>query len=464
MTQSIPKKKIKRLRSNPSEFVKELLNDPLTKGEKKPYPYQKKFIDDDSDRKVVVAGRQTGKTTMMAWMALHEFTMFSNRRILLVAPTKRQAKNFMRKLKAEISHWLRNEDEYGLEQVQKLRIEGTNGSWIKAVPALEETIRGLTIDSAFMDEAAFINREIFTSVVSPMLATTNGQFVLGSTAWGKEGYLFNKFEKDDYWYSQRVASMENPEISSRQVDEWRRDMTTMEFEREVLGRFSEKENAFFKNSDIVRCLEWNGEHEDGENIMYPDRVGRDCYMGIDPATKGDDSAVITSVDTEGNVFDVKSFGNITIPELEGEVRNLLNKSSRNYLSGYMEENGIGEGTVHRFEDEFSPIEGFRATLRSKESVYQKAKNMMQSDKVSIPDHETLKSQLRTIEYEMLERGNKKIHAPAGEHDDFADSMVLALASMSGDSFVERQAKPYTFSSSSSSSSSNNTRKRAFTLN
>lgn len=462
MNKGLSKEMVKKLRKKPSLFVEKVLDDPSSKVDVSPYEYQKKFLDGEDDRKVIVAGRQCGKTTMMAWLALHEFTMYPNRRILLVAPTKRQAKNFMRKVKGEIKHWLRNEEEYGLKTVQKMRMEGTNGSWIQAVPALEETIRGLTIDSAFVDEAAFIERGVFTSVISPMLATTNGQFVLGSTPWGKEGYLYNKFENDDYWYSQRVASMENPEISSRQVEEWRRDMTSIEFEREVLGLFSEKKNAFFSNKDINRCLEWAAELPDDENVLYPDRQGRDCYMGVDPATGGDDSAVITTIDTEGNVFDIKSLEENTVPELEGEIRNLVKRDDRNYLFGYMEENGIGEGTVDRFEQEFSPIEGFRTTLRSKESIYQTAKNKMQKDKISIPDHESLKSQLRSIEYEMTERGNKKIHAPNGEHDDFADSYVLAVAAMSGESFVERQTQMYTFGRSTKDRN-NSKNKRAYTF-
>lgn len=463
MKQELSKSMVEKLRKKPSLFVEKVLDDPSSKVDTSPYEYQKKFLDNSHDRKVVVAGRQCGKTTMMAWLALHEFTMYPNRRILLVAPTKRQAKNFMRKLKGEIGHWLRNEDEYGLKSVQTMRMEGTNGSWIQAVPALEETIRGLTIDSAFVDEAAFIEREIFTSVISPMLATTNGQFVLGSTPWGKEGYLYQKFEEDEYWFSKRVASMENPEISSRQVEEWRRDMTSVEFEREVLGLFTEKKNAFFSNKDINRCLEWAAELPDGENVLYPDRVGRDCYMGVDPATGGDDSAVITTIDTEGNVFGIKSLEKNSIPELEGEIRNLIKRDDRNYLSGYMEENGIGEGTVDRFEEEFIPIEGFRSTLRSKESIYQTAKHKMQKDKVSIPDHESLKSQLRSVEYELTERGNKKIHAPNGEHDDFADSYVLAVAAMSGESFVERQTQAYSFGRSTPTNANKNKNKRAFTF-
>lgn len=441
-------KTLRELREKPSRFVEVLLDDPVSKNDLKPYPYQREFLDDPHERKVIVAGRQVGKTTVMAWLALHEFAMFPNRRILIVSPTKRQAKNFMQKLKGEIAHWLRDEDAYGLQEVMKMRIEGKNGSWIQAVPALEETIRGLTIDSAFVDEAAFIERQVFTSVVSPMLATTDGQFVLGSTPWGKEGYLFDKFDDDDYWNEYRVSSMENPEIDARQIEEWRRDMTSMEFDREVLGLFSEKKNAFFKNKDISRCLEWAKKEDVGENVVYPDREGRDCYMAVDPATKGEDTAVITSIDTEGNVFDIKEFPDIEIPELEGEIRSLLNDNSRNYLKGRIEENGIGEGTVHRFEREFREIEGFRATLRSKESVYQQAKNEMQSGNISIPDHEMLKKQLRSMEYEMTQRGNKKIHAPEGKHDDYADSFVLAVACMTGKGYVDRQAKAYRMPSTS----------------
>ena len=457
---------IRKLRDKPSLFVEKVLNDPRNKNDLIPYSYQKEFLDDTHDRKVTVAGRQCGKTTMMAWLALHEFAMYPERKILLVAPTKRQAKNFMRKLKSEIPHWLRDEEQYGLSEVMKMRLEGEHGSWIQAVPALEETVRGLTIDSAFVDEAAFIDRQVFTSVISPMLATTDGQFVLGSTPWGKEGYLYNKFEEDDYWHEYRVSSMENPEIDSRQIDEWRRDMTPMEFDREILGKFSEKENAFFKNRDIDRCLEWAKQEDVGTNIVFPDRVGRDCFMAVDPATQGDDSAVITSIDIEGNVFDIRSFKDCEIPELEGEISNLLNKTDRNYIEGQIEENGIGEGTVHRFEEKFSVIEGFRATLRSKESVYQQAKSKMQSGEVQIPDHETLKSQLRSMEYEMTQRGNKKIHAPNNQHDDFADSLVLAVAAMEGKTFVNRQNSSYTMRTSSNTPSSNKRlrNKRSFSFN
>jgi len=435
----------KKLRQSPSLFVEEVL------GIDSVYPYQKEILDSGRDRIALTGGRQIGKTTMMSWLAIHEFTMYPDSNILLLAPTARQCYNFMRKLKAEISEWIDNEEEYGLKDVTKSRIVGYNGSRIEAMPALEETIRGLTIRSAYVDEAAFIDRHILTSVVSPMLATTNGRFMLASTAWGKEGYLYSRFDNDnpeiqDIWFTNQVTSLENPDIPSTQITEWQNDMTQMEFEREVLAQFSDKKNAFFKNRDINSSLEWAKNDELPQNVVYPDRTGRTAYLGVDPATTGDDQAVLTSVDDEDNVFDVKTIDDCEIPELEKEIRSLLNKNDRNYISAYIEENGLGEGTVHRFEREFKCVEGFRTTIRSKESIYNMTKNKMQKGELNIPDREDLLSQLRSVEYENTNRGNMKIYAPAGNHDDMPDSLCLSLAAKSGDRFVERQGRFYSFSS------------------
>lgn len=437
---------VQKLREKPSLFVEKVL------GVDTVYPYQEEVLNSNNDRKAMVGGRQIGKTTMMAWMAIHEFTMYPNSKILLVAPTQRQALNFMRKLKKEIGEWVENEEEYGLAYVSKSKIVGENGSWIEALPALEETIRGYTVDSAFVDEAAFVDRKIFTSVVSPMLATTDGQFVLGSTAWGKEGYLYNKIKDDELWDSYQITSMENPEIPSHQIEEWRRDMTQMEFEREVIAQFSDKENAFFKNKDINRCLKWAKQDNVSSDIVYPAQSTRTAFMGIDPATTGDDQAVLTSVDSDGHVFDIHTVDKCEIPELEGEIRKKLKSEGVNYISVLIEENGLGEGTVHRFEREFESVEGFRTTIRSKESIYNQTKNKMQEGELDIPDREDLKDQLRTIEYETTNRGNTKIFAPEGSHDDMSDSLALAIGALTGKRHVERQSRIYTAGESRGSKS------------
>jgi len=54
----------------------------------------------------------------------------------------------------------------------------------------------------------------------------------------------------------------------------------------------------------------------------------------------------------------------------------------------------------------------------------------------------------------------KIYAPGDEHDDMADSLALAIAAKSGNRYVERQKKFYSFRDSDYEGSSD---KRAYTF-
>jgi len=60
-----------KLRESPSLFVEKVL------GVDSVYPYQREVLDTKQDRIAITGGRQIGKTTMMAWRAIHEFTMYS---------------------------------------------------------------------------------------------------------------------------------------------------------------------------------------------------------------------------------------------------------------------------------------------------------------------------------------------------------------------------------------------------
>ncbi len=452
----------KKLREDPALFVEKVIG-------KEPYPYQEKFLNSDSDRKVFVAGRQVGKTTVETWEAIHDFATKPGTTVLFIAPTQRQVFNFMEKLKAEISEWIKNPDEYGLEYITKSEIEGTNGSRIMGLPAANkgETIRGYTADTIIVDEAAFVDDEVYTSALRPMLFTTDGKFVLVGTPWGKEGFFYSKFdeandpEKDSPWFAQRVTTMENPDVPSREIEEARRDLAQKEFEREILGQFTDKKNSFFKNKDINNALEWASESME-EGRIYPEKTGDVCYMGVDVASHGDAKAVFTSIDENGNVFNIDWEADCELAQVEGIIRHAI--SRHNYKEIVVEENGVGEGPVQRLSNEFSVVSPFRTTIRSKESIYNETNRELQSLKLKIPDLKELTKELRSIEYEKTKRGNLSISAPGDKNDDFADSLALAVAAKSDKSHVERMERAYTFQEASSANVSDSMKnKRAFSF-
>lgn len=459
----IPDEAKRVIKDNPSEFVRRVLG-------VEPYAYQKDFLNHSSNRKLLVGGRQIGKTTMLSWMAIHRFVTQKDTNVLIIAPTQRQVWNFLEKLKSEISEWLDNPDQYGIEYESKSEIRASNGSKIFGLPAAGkgDTIRGFTVDTVIVDEAAFIDDEIYTSVLRPMLFTTEGEFILSGTPWGKEGYFYKKYEEaddpevDSPWNTWQIATMQNPDVGPEQIEESRRELTPNEYDREILGEFADKKNAFFKNATINRCLEWTGDYR--QDVVYPPQDTRNCYMGVDVASGGDARAIFTSVDVEGNVFEVKKESKCELPEVEGIIRNKINSGDRNYIKVLIEENGLGEGPVNNLEREFSCVQGFRTTIRSKESIYTEFKNEMQSGKVFLPDIREYKKELRSIEYELTSGGNQKIYAPGRKNDDFADSIALAFAAKSDKNHVERQAHGYTPRSSSTRSQNIKNDGMRFTFN
>lgn len=442
----IPDEAKRRIKNNPSVFVREVLDT-------EPYSYQKEFLDSDSNRKVLVGGRQIGKTTMLSWLAIHKFVVEAGSNVLIIAPTQRQVWNFIEKLKTEIHEWLENPDDYGIEYESKSEIRGTNGSKIFGLPAAGkgDTIRGYTVDVVIVDEAAFVDDEIYTSALRPMLFTTEGEFVLSGTPWGKEGYFYKKFDEatdpdtESPWSPWQIPTMQNPDVGPQQIEESRRDLTPNEFDREILGQFSDKKNAFFKNETINRCLEWTGKVP--ETQVYPNQETRNCFMGVDVASGGSASAVFSTVDVEGNVFEVVKKQECELPEVEGQIRSKIDSNDRLYNKILVEENGIGEGPVDTLQKEFSCVEGFRTTIRSKESIYSAFKKEMQSGSVNLPDVRDYKKELRSIEYELTSGGNQKIYAPGRKNDDFADSVSLAFAAQSDKNHTERQKKGFTPQSS-----------------
>lgn len=432
---------VKKLREKPSLFVEEIIG-------VEPYEWQKEFLDNQNERKAVVAGRQVGKSTAISWLALHRFTMFPDHNVLIVSPTQRQAVElFHRKLKSEIPEWLDNPEQYGLRYVAKTEIEGTNGSRMKAMPAANkgETIRGFTGDTVIVDEAAFIEEEVFTSVLAPMLATTDGDFVLAGTPWGEAGYLYKKFHSER-WDEWQVASMENPDISPDFIEEQKEQLTKSEYKREILGQFASKGNAAIPEELWKKCL-YRGNRTrtlPSDEIEYPPKTMGECYLGVDVATGGKSKAVFTSMDEGGNVFDITAKPQCTLRQIEAQLREL--DARYNYNAIKMDFTGLGEGIVETIQENNRRVEGVRFTLQKKQGMYNNLKREMEFENVLIPNHEDLIRELNDVEIEHTPRGKTKIVPGEGGSDDFFDSLMLAVDAKVGGSRVPPATGQYTFDS------------------
>lgn len=422
---------IREMQQKGSTFVSNVLG-------VEPYDYQRRFLDIDNRRRCFVAGRQVGKSTVMSWIAIWKWATNRDHDVLIFAPSHRQAVEFMDRVKSEIDTWLDHPEEYGITHVTKTELEGAHGSRLVALTTAGsgDTIRGYTSDTVIIDEAAFVETEFITSVISPMLLRTEGEFILGGTPWGQSGFLYDKFH-DDRWFSIQVQTPECPDISMDQIEEMKDDLSQTEYRREVLGEFVEKENAAFPEA-IIKSAIYRGE---GPEDVYPEYDGGPCWLGVDPARYGDDRAVFTSIDESGNVFDVVVKERTSIPAVEGEVRRL--DGQWGYEKILIDETGLGGGPIDDLYDKIN-VDGLTFTLQSKQEIYQNLKRALEDEAVTIPDDKSFVRELRDMEYETTVRGNMKFHAPEDGRDDFVDSLALAYWARSEETLADPADRMYSF--------------------
>src|SRR5215217_7950736 len=147
-------------------------------------PWQVELLRSSSTRVLMVASRQSGKSTMSALIALHRALYHPGSLVLCLAPALRQSVELFGKIANFYRDLGRPVSPLG---ERKLSLELENGSRIITLPGSEKTIRGFS-DAALllMDEASRVEDELYFAV-RPMLAVSGGALMMLSTPHGKRG-------------------------------------------------------------------------------------------------------------------------------------------------------------------------------------------------------------------------------------------------------------------------------------
>lgn len=411
----ISRKQLARWCVDPVAFAEDVF-------EKDLHEYQKEFLR-GGRHKGIVGGRQIGKSLALSWVALWKFATQPEQDILIFSMTERQAVQlFHHNLKQEMEDSLFDKDDWGIVGETKKELIGANGSRMVALPAANRsdnnTLRGYTADMVIVDEAAFIEDSFFREVIGPMLMTTQGDWILSSTPYGKSGFFYEKFE-DDGWDFIQKSSYDNPSISEAFVDnEIAHGMDDIQYKQEVLGEFEDSQSAFYPVWAIRSAFRSN----------KPTFDARSCYLGVDVARAGRDKTVFCSIDGQGNVFDLESTHGKPLTDTVGRIRKLNNKHG--YRKIVVDETGVGGGVFDDLRRDLRNVRGFSFTIKTRQSACQQMKKELEEKNISIPadtdDGQDLAQELKNMDYTMTPSGNMKIHHPSGGHDDFHDSLLLAI--------------------------------------
>jgi len=414
---------LKRLVTEPSYFVEEFIG-------VEPFDYQKEFLDSANNRKLFVAGRRVGKSRSASWKALWYAITHAEAEVLLTAKTQRQSMELFRQIKSEMRGSKAESDEWGIQRETRTEINFSNGSRIVCLPLGRDgsNIRGYGADLLIVDEAAYVPEEIFQEVLMPFLAVGENQFVMISTPRGKRGFFYKRFDEaerdENDYFVQQVPTWKNPRVPEKFIERQRNNLTPMQFKREIRGEFDENADAYFTEEEVT--------HEEVAVGHPVTRETNDAYLGVDLAHTGEDESVYISVDGNGNIFDIEHTKSKQLTDAMGRIREL--DKYNQYDKILIDQTGLGAGVVDQVQEDLGQkVEGVKFTNDKKQSIYSNLKNNFQNRALTFRfepnagrDSNTMKQQLTALEYDYTSTGKLKIAHPSGGHDDFCDSLALAV--------------------------------------
>jgi Terminase large subunit, T4likevirus-type, N-terminal len=226
-----------------------------------PDPWQVEVLASKHPRKILCCGRQTGKSTVGAILAVHTAITRPGSTVLVVAPGERQAKLLFSKALS-----LYRQAGYPLPARSERRtgLELSNGSVIEALPAVERTTRGYSVDLLLCDEAAAVPDMDYHGIL-PALIATRGEQVLLSTPRGKRGFFHEIWHDEDSsstslgdeggdWQRVMVRSDEVSRIRPEDLEIFRSTMPEEFFQQEFYCEWLDAEGSLFAHDDIQAAL------------------------------------------------------------------------------------------------------------------------------------------------------------------------------------------------------------------
>ena len=216
-----------------------------------PDPWQVQLLRSTSRQIILCMGRQVGKSTSVAALALHTCLYKPHALVLIIAPSQRQS----RELFIKIHNFLTQlEPAEVLEEETKLSLMLGNGSRIVVLPGDGRTIRGYSAPALIlMDEAAFIADEVFDAAVPMLAAAPEGRIILMSTPYTTSGFFYALWHSADGWERVEFKTADCPRVSKEWLEARRRE-DPLRFEREYACQFGSADDALFTASMLDRCV------------------------------------------------------------------------------------------------------------------------------------------------------------------------------------------------------------------
>ena len=419
------------------------------------YPFQEdmaKMIDDNRFT-VIKTCRQAGKTTTSAAVVLWHALFNESYTVAILANKLSTAREILARVQRAFEYlpkWL----QQGVVVWNKTNVEFENGSQIIASSTASSAIRGYSINFLYLDEFAFVPRNIqddfFTSVYPTIISGTNTKVVITSTPNGFDLFYkiwINSVEGRNEYANFGVNWWDVPgrdeEWKEKTIANTSEDQFRQEFEAEFLG----SANTLI-SPNILRSIAFTtpiSTHYEGSLSIYKEPVKDGVYFCVVDTARGVgiDASAFVIIDVASVPYEVVACykNNIIDPLIYPEViHNVVKNYNEAYTLVEINDNGqqIADILHHDYEYDnivFTSVKGragqvigggfsssvqrgVRTTKQVKRIGCSNAKTMIEKDKIKLHDFNLI-NELSTF----IQKGTS-YEADIGSHDDLIMCIVL----------------------------------------
>jgi len=233
-------------------------------------PWQQEVFKDTTRFKVIAAGRRCGKSRLAATTLLIEgLRCPTGSAVLYVSPTMGQSRQIIWDLLLDLGR-----EVIQSSHVNNLDITLINGARIYVRGAdRPDTLRGVSLTYAVLDEVADIKVEAWEQVIRASLSDKKGRAIFIGTPKGRNWFydLFNlgKDGEDTDWKSWHFTTKDNPMIDPKEIESAKKTLSSFSFKQEYMASFDTAGSDVFKEE----WIRYGDEPQEGSYYIACDLAG-----------------------------------------------------------------------------------------------------------------------------------------------------------------------------------------------
>ena len=265
-------------------------------------PWQQTVFEDKTRFKVVAAGRRCGKSRLAATTLIIEALRCPpGSAVLYVSPTMGQSRQIIWDLLLDLGR-----EVIAGSHVNNLDITMINGARIYVRGAdRPDTLRGVSLTYAVLDEVADIKPEAWEQVIRASLSDKKGHALFIGTPKGRNWFhdLWKQGQEDTDgdWKSWHFTTKDNPLIDPTEIESAKKTLSSFAFKQEYLASFSNAGSDIFKEN----WIKYGEEPDYGSYFVAVDLAGFEevAKQAANAKKRLDETAIaIVKVTDEGKWF------------------------------------------------------------------------------------------------------------------------------------------------------------------